>query len=631
MSPIGRFSRATARWLVVVVACTVAACASPGMTGSAVRSVVQAEAGSKAQGPVAAVSGPLRVAGLASLEGRVTGPAGLVANNAAALVANGAGGLVANGAGGLVANGAGGRRTMSLFPQEPVTRALVYLASPEGRFLTDGEGRILSTVTDEEGRFLLPQVPDKGLALVQVMLSRQRRLMGYVRLSGAVRRVEVDMATTLVTETLRDHARSRGVPFADLVPTDIDPLVLRTRASLDAGAFGPVVPERDDPDLSLPGLPALINRYLAMVARDPALQGLWAAILGYRPYDLSPVADAFLAQARTDAYRPAGLAWDKAGARMALALRGASETRIVVWQPSSVAGSASIDAVTWHGDRGTGFRMLNPDGLAWMASGSLWVADGYQAVARPETLPTYLTRLEGPGKVFRLFLKPSEGGQVGEVWGMAMAPDGSLWLADGSRHVLRRIAAQDLYPAVTQAGIGLATASVMVGQPDDGGWVDGPAATARFNYPMGLAFDGEDLIVADRDNHRVRRVVGAASGKPLRVETIVGGGIARDTRGLPGLPADEGLAPLEAVLKHPDLVAVAPDGQLVVSMADRVVRVGATGIETLTMPALGRFAEGEARRVITGERLGMVLAGPDLWLSATDGPGVSRLTLGLAP
>ncbi|MBM3259218.1 MAG: hypothetical protein FJY99_05690 [Candidatus Sericytochromatia bacterium] len=593
------------------------------MTPSVVRSVVQAEGVGKAQGPVASASGSLRLAGLASLEGRVTGPAGLVANNAAALVANGAGGLVAN--------GAGSRRTMSLFPQEPVTRALVYLATPEGRFLVDGEGRILSTVTDEEGRFLLPQVPDKGLALIQIMLSRQRRLMGYVRLSGGARQVVVDMATTLVTEALRDHARNRGVSFADLVPSDIDPLVLRTRALLNAGAFGPVVPERDDPDLSLPGLPALINRYLAMTARDPALQSLWAGILGYRPYALSPVAEAFLAQARTAAYRPAGLAWDEAGARMALALRGASETRIVVWQPSSLVGSSSIDAVTWHGDRGTGFRMLNPDGLVWMASGSLWVADGYQAKARPEALPAYLTRLDGPGKVFRLFLKPSEGGQVGEVWGMAMAPDGSLWLADGSRHVLRRIAAQDLYPAVVKDGIGLATASVMVGQPDDGGWVDGPAATARFNYPMGLAFDGEDLIVADRDNHRVRRVVGAASGQPIRVGTFVGGGMVRDTKGLPGLPADEGLAPLDAVLKHPDLVAMAPDGRLVVSMADRVIRVGATGIETLTMPAWGRFAEGEARRVVTGERLGMVLAGTDLWLSATDGPGVSRLAMGLAP
>lgn len=572
----------------------------------------------------------LQLASIASLEGAVRGPVGLVANNSASLVGNGAAGLVANGAGGLVANSAGGlvsrRRVQSAFPEEAVSGALVYLATPAGQFVTDASGRILSAVTDAQGRFSLAEVPSQGLALVQVMLSRQRRLVGYLRLAAGRQVVEVDMATTLVTETLREHARLRGVDFADLAPPRVDDLVARTRVLLAEGRFGAIDIGRDDPDLSIPGIPALVNRYLAMAARDSALAGAWAGVLGYVPLALDPAPGDFLADARVKGYQPHALAWDAARGRMALGLRGQADTRIVVWQPGADTLPRTVEAATLHGDGGVGLRLSNPDAMVWMASGSLWVADGNQAIFRPEGLPTYLLRIDGPDRVFRLFLQAPEGGQVGEIWGAALAPDGSLWISDATRGVLRRIAAVDLFPAVTSDGVGIASAPAMVGQLDTSGLAEGSPADARFDFPMGLVFSGSDLLVADRQNHRVRRVVGAGSGAPVRVVTEVGGGASGSGRGSLGLFADEGLSPDQAVLRHPDQLALGPDGRLVVSMEDRVVAVVDGRVRTLVTSAWGAFPSGEARRVFTDERLGLVFVGSGLWLSATDGPGVSRLT-----
>ncbi|NBR01300.1 MAG: hypothetical protein EBT97_12815, partial [Actinobacteria bacterium] len=98
---------------------------------------------------------------------------------------------------------------------------------------------------------------------------------------------------------------------------------------------------------------------------------------------------------------------------------------------------------------------------------------------------------------------------MGQIWGAAMAPDGSLWLADSSRSVLRRVAPAQLFPAIATASVGIAEAPVVAGILDEAGLADGSALAARFAYPMGLAFDGTDLLVADRDNDLVRKVVGA--------------------------------------------------------------------------------------------------------------------------
>ena len=49
--------------------------------------------------------------------------------------------------------------------------------------------------------------------------------------------------------------------------------------------------------------------------------------------------------------------------------------------------------------------------------------------------------------------------------------------------------------------------TTLAGTANTYGFVDGPAQIAKFNDPIGLVVDRTDkLLVADRDNHRLRLV-----------------------------------------------------------------------------------------------------------------------------
>ncbi len=100
--------------------------------------------------------------------------------------------------------------------------------------------------------------------------------------------------------------------------------------------------------------------------------------------------------------------------------------------------------------------------------------------------------------------------------------------------------------------------TVAGGGPIDGsglwvapGYRDGPAGEARFNRPVGLAVDrGGAVYVADEGNHAIRKIAGGAV-------TTVAGAPARAT-GVDGPAATAGFA-------HPRAVAVDDDGSLYVA------------------------------------------------------------------
>jgi sugar lactone lactonase YvrE len=99
--------------------------------------------------------------------------------------------------------------------------------------------------------------------------------------------------------------------------------------------------------------------------------------------------------------------------------------------------------------------------------------------------------------------------------------------------------------------------STLAGSDEDG-LADGTGTAARFDEPLGLAFDRQgDLLVADSDNHAVRRVTPAGV-----VSTVAGGlGTALDT--------PEGLA-----VDAAGTIYVADSG------ANRIFKVSATGAIT---------------------------------------------------
>src|SRR5271165_313093 len=81
---------------------------------------------------------------------------------------------------------------------------------------------------------------------------------------------------------------------------------------------------------------------------------------------------------------------------------------------------------------------------------------------------------------------------------------GAIYVADTAGQRIRKVARDG--SVVTVAGSGPIGAS---GLEVEGGFADGAAATARFNFPMALAL-GRDgaLLVADSLNHCIRKVAG---------------------------------------------------------------------------------------------------------------------------
>lgn len=142
--------------------------------------------------------------------------------------------------------------------------------------------------------------------------------------------------------------------------------------------------------------------------------------------------------------------------------------------------------------------------------------------------------------------------------GIAVGPDGSVYVADTINHRIRRID-----PAGTISTI---AGSGMEGLGGDGG----PATAARLSVPADVAVDREgNLYIADSYNHRIRRV-----RRDGVIESVAGTGV----EGFAG----DGAAATTARLAYPGGVAIGPFGELYIAdtFNHRVRKVGADGVIT---------------------------------------------------
>ncbi len=150
-----------------------------------------------------------------------------------------------------------------------------------------------------------------------------------------------------------------------------------------------------------------------------------------------------------------------------------------------------------------------PLGLTHDGAGNVYVADsGNHTIRRlaPDGTVSTLAGLagssgsaDGTGAAAR-FNSPR---------GIALGPDGDLYVADNSNHLIRR---------VTTAGVVTTYAGSVTG------FADGAPLAAKFNSPSGVAVAANgDVLVADYSNARVRRIVrsGNAAGS---VQTLAGNG-----------------------------------------------------------------------------------------------------------
>jgi DNA-binding CsgD family transcriptional regulator len=164
------------------------------------------------------------------------------------------------------------------------------------------------------------------------------------------------------------------------------------------------------------------------------------------------------------------------------------------------------------GDGGPALRASfskEPRGVAVDHDGNVFLADSGNNVIRRVSSDGIVTTVAGNGK--RGFSGDGAAPLSAELFApvaVAIAPDGSLYIADTNNHRIRKIDHGDRI--VTVAGNGA---------PGNGG-DGGPAERAQLNEPRGIAFDAKGrLYIADTGNNRIRVV-----GLDGSISTVAGDG-----------------------------------------------------------------------------------------------------------
>lgn len=209
----------------------------------------------------------------------------------------------------------------------------------------------------------------------------------------------------------------------------------------------------------------------------------------------------------------------------------------------------------------------NPIGLAIGEDSRIFVTELHGArvlVIEDDLLRTYAGSAVSPGY-------PDYSGDGGlavsaglsEAVGLAVAPDGTLYIADTENNCVRRVTPDGIIDTV--AGNGIPSL------------VDGVGSEAGLFQPYGLALDGDILYVSERGNHTIRRI----SLPTGEVETVAGTGTS-------GASGDGGPAAL-ATLFGPLGLEVGPDGALYIADTynHTVRRIDAEGIITTVVGQLG--------------------------------------------
>ncbi|MBK6971048.1 MAG: S-layer homology domain-containing protein [Candidatus Microthrix sp.] len=151
----------------------------------------------------------------------------------------------------------------------------------------------------------------------------------------------------------------------------------------------------------------------------------------------------------------------------------------------------------------------NPSGVAVAPGGTVYVADRYNHRIRAIN-PTTGAVTTLAGSTIGFADGPGNTAQFNYPFGVAVAPGGTVYVADRNNHRIRAI--NPTTGAVTTfAGSGTA------------GFADGPGNTAQFNATAGVAVaPGGTVYVADRYNHRIR-AINPTTGA---VTTLAGSGTA---------------------------------------------------------------------------------------------------------
>ncbi len=179
--------------------------------------------------------------------------------------------------------------------------------------------------------------------------------------------------------------------------------------------------------------------------------------------------------------RPAGLASDATGGLWVADAGNHLLRRIATGRVSTLAGQAGSGGA--QDGAGAQARLDEPAGIAFDAAGSAWV-----------TQRGAVRRVDATGNVVTLATAASSGGLLSQPQGIVILDNGDAVVADRATHRLLRI---------SPTGV----VSVFAGSGSRGG-ADGAGVSASFDTPLGLALDRVSglLYAADSRNHVIRVV-----------------------------------------------------------------------------------------------------------------------------
>jgi hypothetical protein len=188
---------------------------------------------------------------------------------------------------------------------------------------------------------------------------------------------------------------------------------------------------------------------------------------------------------------PLGLAVDAAGNVFA---GDYINNRIRKITPAGVVTTFAGSSGGFVDGTGTGAAFNHPFGIAFDASGNLFVGDSHNFAIRKIT----------PGGVVSTFAGSGSAGSVNGTGtaasfnrpaGITVDASGNVYVCDLDSHTIRKI---------TAAGV----VTTLAGTAGVSGSADATGAAAAFVNPLGICVSGSDAVyVADANNNRIRKIV----------------------------------------------------------------------------------------------------------------------------
>jgi DNA-binding beta-propeller fold protein YncE len=192
---------------------------------------------------------------------------------------------------------------------------------------------------------------------------------------------------------------------------------------------------------------------------------------------------------------------------------------------TTLAGTVGVSG--YADGTGSSAAFNYPAGIAVDTLGKLYVADALNNRVRNQCTcvtidePQCFDTLAGAGTAGSLDGTDSVA-EFNQPWGVAVAGDGTAFVADTANHLIRKI---------TSAGV----VTTLAGQSGTAAFADGSAFNARFSRPTGVAVNsaGTAVYVADYNNQRIRKIdLTQLSTSPTFVTTVTGSGVIGTSDGV---------------------------------------------------------------------------------------------------